>query len=214
MGGVAMMLFEPETVYGTKRPNLNPEIVAKLTKDFKRAPTPEQIFYYIYAVLYSNVYRIRYIEFLKIDFPRIPFTKDYRLFLDMAEQGELLVNLHLLKSQTLNNPTVKFQDTGSNKIEQIKYDLLPDSGQPRVYINKEQYFEGVPEEVWAYQIGGYQVCEKWLKDRKGRLLSLEDIKHYCRVVTAIAKTIEVQREIDTLYPGVEEEFERIVGKKQ
>jgi predicted helicase len=206
-GVAAMMLFEPETMYESKKPNLNPELVTKLAKDFKHSPTPEQVFYYIYAVLYSNIYRTKYSEFLKIDFPRIPFTKDYRLFLDMTAQGELLVSLHLLKSQTLNNPVTKFQGTGSNKIEQIKYDPLPGSGQPRVYINKEQYFEGVLEEVWAYQIGGYQVCDKWLKDRKERVLSLEDIKHYCRVVTAIVNTIEIQEHIDAIYPKIEREFE-------
>ena len=73
----------------------------------------------------------------------------------------------------------------------------------RVYINKGQYFAGIPKEVWEYQVGGYQVCDKWLKDRKERALSLEDIKHYCAIVTALQKTIEVQKEIDKIYPEIE-----------
>jgi hypothetical protein len=76
----------------------------------------------------------------------------------------------------------------------------------KVSINKDQYFEGITEEVWKYQIGGYQVCDKWLKDRKGRMLSLDDIKHYCKVVTAIKCTIEIQKEIDNLYPEIEKEI--------
>ena len=166
--GTTMMLFEPQAEYGAKRPNLNPEIVAKLAKNFKHEPTPEQIFHYIYAVLYSNVYRTKYAEFLKIDFPRVPFTKDRKLFLTMAGCGEELVNLHLLKSRVLNNPIAKFQGAGNDKVEQSKYGLLQGADQPVVYINKEQYFEGISEEVWNYQVGGYQVCEKWLKDRKER----------------------------------------------
>ncbi len=138
--GTTMMLFEPQADYVTKRSNLNPEIIAKLTKNFKHEPTPEQIFYYIYAVLYANVYRTKYAEFLKIYFPRVPFTKDSKLFLKMAGCGEELVNLHLLKSQALNNPIAKFQGNGNDKVEQIKYGLLPGTDKPAVYINKEQYF--------------------------------------------------------------------------
>jgi hypothetical protein len=89
---------------------------------------------------------------------------------------------------------------GENKVEKVTYK------EGKVLLNKDQYFEGVTAEVWKYQIGGYQVCDKWLKDRKGRMLSLEDIKHYCKVVTAINNTIEIQKEIDNLYPEIEKEF--------
>lgn len=80
-----------------------------------------------------------------------------------------------------------------------------------VYFNGSQYFEGVPKEAWEYRIGGYQVCEKWLKDRKGRTLSLDDIKHYCRVVTALKKTIEAQQAIDEIYPAVEKDHIEFTG---
>jgi predicted helicase len=193
--GNIMMLFEPSGEYTTRKPNLNPVIVEQLTKDFGKSPTPEEIFYYIYAVLYSNTYRTMYAEFLKIDFPRIPFTKDYKIFRMMAEYGQKLVELHLLKSPELDPPVSKCQGKGDFKVEKVKY--YEDEG--LVYFNPNQYFEGIPKEVWEYQIGGYQVCDKWLKDRKGRMLSLEDIKHYCRIVTCLSKTIEIQKAIDDIY---------------
>ncbi|HWP92860.1 MAG TPA: type ISP restriction/modification enzyme [Thermodesulfobacteriota bacterium] len=171
------------------------------------------IFYYIYAVLYSNIYRTKYAQFLKIDFPRVPFTKDYEVFSRMAELGKRLADLHLLKSEELDPPVARFQGKGDDKVEKIKYEpagqtFVSDAKEslPRIYINNDQYFEGVRKEVWEYQIGGYQVCEKWLKDRRGRRLSLDDIKHYCRVATAIQKTIDVQEEIDNIYPEVEKEI--------
>jgi len=76
----------------------------------------------------------------------------------------------------------------------------------RIYINIDRYFDGVPKEAWEYRIGGYQVYQKWLKDRKGRILPLEEIKHYCNIVTAIRKTIEIQESIDDIYPGIEKEI--------
>ncbi len=197
--GTMMMIFESTKTYRSKKPNLNQTLVESLTRTYDKTPAPEEIFYYIYAVLYSNTYRTKYAEFLKIDFPRIPFTKDYNLFNKMAEYGKRLVELHLLKSSRLDPTLAKFQGKGDEKVEKIRYD----EKEWRVYVNPSQNFEGIPKEVWQYQIGGYQVCHKWLKDRKGRRLSLDDIKHYCKIVTALKKTIEIQKEIDDLYPEVE-----------
>lgn len=194
-----MMLFEPQAEYGAKKPNLSQVIVDKLTDAFKKMPSPEQIFFYIYAVLYSNIYRTKYAEFLKIDFPRVPFTKDYKLFKKTGEYGKRLVDLHLLKSLNLDSPIAKFQGKGDYRVEKVRYE------KGKVFINNDQYFEGVAPEIWKYQIGGYKVCEKWLKDRKGRILSLDEIKHYCKVVTVIQKTTEIQKVIDDIYPEVEKE---------
>lgn len=194
------MLFEPGAPYTIKRPNISEAIFHELSSIYDEKPTPEEIFFYIYAVLYSNIYRKTYAEFLRIDFPRIPFTKDYGLFKKMGEIGERLVDLHLIKSSELTPPVSKFQGKGDYKVEKVRYE------QDKVYINNAQYFEGIAPEVWAYQIGGYQVCEKWLKDRKGRKLSLEEIKHYCHIVTALKKTIEFQEKIDIIYPEVEKEI--------
>ncbi len=194
-----MLLFEPEAEYGVKKPNLSPALIGNLSKTFKKGPFPEEIFYYVYAVLYSETYRTKYAAFLKIDFPRVPFTRDYKLFKKMSEYGNMLVDLHLLKSLELNSPIARFQGKGDNRVEKPRYD----ENAEMVYINKTRYFEGIPPDVWTYQIGGYQVCDKWLKDRKERILSLDEIQTYCRIVTAIQKTIEIQKGIDSFYKEIE-----------
>lgn len=197
-----MMLFEPKVDYNVRKPNLSEALLEQLAISFKKEPIPEQIFYYIYAVLYSNIYRSKYSEFLKIDFPRIPFTKDFKLFHKMSDLGKELTELHLLKSKSLSNPISKFQGDGTGIVEKPEYN----EKQKKVFINKEQYFEGIEKEIWKYQIGGYQVCDKWLKDRKGKILALDDIRHYCKIVTALKKTIDTQKEIDKLYPQIEKEL--------
>lgn len=161
-----LMLFEPKADYGTRKSNLSSAIIEQLTKNYKKSPSPEQIFCYIYAVLHSSIYRSKYSEFLKIDFPRIPFTKDYKLFIKMGDYGKRLVDLHLLKSPEINLPIAKFQGEGDNRVDKLQYESS------KLFINNDQYFEGVEPEVFEYQIGGYQVCEKWLKDRKERKLPL------------------------------------------
>jgi predicted helicase len=184
---------------GGKNPNISANCFATLLGVYKKEPTPEHIFCYVYAILYSNIYRTKYAEFLKTDFPRIPFTKNYKLLVKMGKYGKDLVDLHLFNSKQIDLPVARFRGKGENKVEKVTY------RDERVQINKEQYFEGVQGETWRYQIGGYQVCDKWLKDRKGRILSLDDIKHYCKVVTALSKTIEIQKKIDNLYPEIEKE---------
>lgn len=116
----------------------------------------------------------------------------------MIEYGQRLVELHLLKSTELDLPTAKFQGKGGNKVQRLKYDEEKEC----FYINQDQYFTGITKEIWQYQIGGYQVCNKWLKDRKTRTLSLDDIKHYCKVATSLQKTIDIQQEIDNIYSEV------------
>jgi len=182
-----------------RQPNISPEFFATLSEVYKKELTPEEIFYYIYATLYSNTYRTKYAEFLRIDFPRLPFTKCHELFSKMGECGKRLVDLHLLKSTELDPPVAKFQGKDDNKVDKLRYDEKEEC----VYINQSQYFEGIAKEVWQYQIGGYQVCNKWLKDRKGKPLSLDDIKHYCKIITSLQKTIRIQKEVDNIYPEVE-----------
>ena len=98
------------------------------------------------------------------------------------------------------------QGKRDNRVEKIKYEET----EKRIYFNEKQYFEGIPQNIWQYQIGSYQICRKWLKDRKGCCLSLEDITHYCKMVTALQKTIEIQKEIDNIYKKVEKNI--IEGK--
>ncbi|MBU4509980.1 N-6 DNA methylase, partial [bacterium] len=181
-----------------KEPNIPRFIFEKLNKSYDRKITPEEIFYYIYGIFYSNIYRETYAEFLKIDFPRVPFTSDYDLFLEMGKFGKELAALHLLKSSELDSPIAKYQGSGDNdRIEKVTYK----EDEQRIYINKEKYFEGVTPEVWNYHIGGYQVLCKYLKDRKDRMM--DDAPRYCRIVTALYKTIELQKQIDNIYPEIE-----------
>ncbi|MBN2187279.1 MAG: N-6 DNA methylase [Dehalococcoidia bacterium] len=193
---------------GKRRPNLNPEFINVISEklgltfiedgrgDIKQNFGPEDIFNYAYAVFHSPTYRTRYAEFLKIDFPRLPLTSDKRLFKALAEKGAELVSLHLMESPVLNNLITGYPVAGSNEVEKVDYD----SNNHRIYINKTQYFEGVPPEVWNSHIGGYQVCQKWLKDRKGRTLTYDELTHYQKIIVALTETIRLATEIDELIP--------------
>lgn len=208
-----MMIFENDAEYSDRQPNINKEIYNLITSKYGKQPTPEQILYYVYAVLYSPAYRQKYAEFLKSDFPRIPFTTDYELFIALGELGEELTQLHLMKSKKLNDPIAKFQGEGDNTVHKSKsVGRNYQSDEERVYINKDgQYFEGIPQEIWEYQVGGYHVLDKYLYDRRDRRLTNEEIQHYCRVATALYHTIELQKEIDEIYPGVEEDIIEFSG---
>lgn len=150
------------------------------------------VFHYIYAILYSPTYRSRYAEFLKIDFPRLPLTSNVELFHQLCELGKELVSLHLLEASVLNKPITKFKGKGDNVVAK---------GHPKyqdgvVLVNASQGFEGVPNDVWEFHIGGYQVCDKWLKDRRERELSEEDIAHYQKIIVALKETIRLMGEVD------------------
>ena len=178
-----------------RTPNFTPKFLQAVKEALGTDPTPEEILYYIYAVLYSHTYRKRYEEFLKIDFPRVPLPLDLEKFKNLSELGKELVELHLLKHPSLSETEIGFPVSGSNKVEKVSYD----EETRRVYFNKEQYFSGISKAVWEYRIGAYQVMAKYLKDRKGRELSLGVIEHYRMVAKAIARTIEVQGEVDMVF---------------
>lgn len=187
-----------------RQPNLNPALVAALAQAYGREPTPEEIFHYIYAVLYAPTYRAKYAEFLRRDFPRLPFTVDATLFGKLAALGKRLVGLHLLQSPELDPPACRFEGAGDGRIAKGRQQgLRYEAKEQCVYINAAQYFRPLPEAVWTYRVGGYQVSEKWLKDRQERRLELDDIRTYCRIVTALGRTIEIQQQIDALYPAAE-----------
>jgi predicted helicase len=163
--------------------------------------SPEDIFHYAYAVFHSPGYRSRYAEFLKIDFPRLPLTTSLDLFRALARLGGELTALHLLESPKLDKPMTKF--VGSSR-EVVKVGWVDDTvwinagGKKAATTAGTSGFQGVPEAVWNFHIGGYQVCEKWLKDRKGRTLTDEDIAHYHKIVIALTETIRLMSEIDEL----------------
>ncbi|HEX8220412.1 MAG TPA: type ISP restriction/modification enzyme [Chloroflexia bacterium] len=220
---VAPLYFYPDTKQATfdtgeasgkggRRPNLNPAFIADVERrlnmtfipdgkgDLQATFGPEDVFNYMYAVFHSPTYRSRYAEFLKIDFPRLPLTSDPGLFRSLAGLGEQLVGLHLMERQAPN--IASYPVRGDSVVQAVRY-TAPGEGaeKGRVWINKTQYFEGVPPEVWEFHIGGYQVAEKWLKDRKGRQLSYDDLSHYRNVVAALAETMRLMAEIDAAIPG-------------
>jgi len=157
---------------------------------------PEEIMRYLYAVLFAPGYRARYAELLRTDFPRIPLASNPDLFLELCRLGGRLQSLHLMEAANLA-PVTTYPVPGDSRIEKLRYSG-PGQGaeQGRVWINATQYFEAVPPEVWEFHVGGYQVCAKWLKDRKGRQLTYDDLAHYQYVVAALAETITLMREID------------------
>jgi predicted helicase len=199
--------FQNENI---RTPNLNPEFlnaVRNNTKlqyipdgsgDLEINFEPEDIFCYIYSIFYSPTYRSRYAEFLKVDFPRVPLTHNLDLFRNLCRLGGELVSLHLLESSRVKDFITSYPIPGENRVERgypIYYEQLR-----RVNINPKQYFEGIQSEVWEFKIGGYQVLDKWLKDRRGRLLTYEDLTHYQKVVVALCETIRLMREIDQAIP--------------
>ncbi len=166
---------------------------------------PKELFAYTIAFLHSSNYRERYSVFLRHDYPRIKLTGDEKLFGQLANLGSQLIELHLLKSPLLNDTGVNYPVPGSHLVEKGYPKYTPPSSPPqavgRVNINKDQYFEGIPPEAWNFHIGGYQVLEKWLKDRRGSSLSADDREHYRKVVKAIVETIRIMKEIDEAIPG-------------
>lgn len=199
-----MMLFEPGESYGSKKVNLNPAIFEALKSNYGRQSSPENILNYIYAILYTPAYRRKYADFLKGDFPRIPFTADSDLFKNVAKEGGKLVELHLMNSKKLDKPITRFCVAGDNHVAKNKVKgRRYEPKTKRVYINKEQYFENIPQKLWEYRIGGYQVLDKWLKDRSERRLTPSDVRHYCRIATALSETIKIQDKLDDLHSEVE-----------
>ena len=190
---------EQGSLFTERTKNLVPGFLSSIQEKLGYIPTPEAIFYYIYAIFHSPTYRQRYAEFLKIDFPRVPLTSNDQLFKDLGAKGQALVDLHLMKSKKLNKLITKMSGDGDNAVTEVTYK----PAEVRVYINKNRYFEGIAPEVWEFKIGGYQVLDKWLKDRKKakRTLSFDDVLHYQKVVVALKETMQLMVEIDRLIPG-------------
>lgn len=173
--------------------------------DLEKTFGPRDLFEYIYAVLHSPDYRNRYAEFLKSDFPRIPTPATRAAFTALAALGRKLVGLHLLRPEDapiLKTPDIRFAGSGEARVEKG----YPEYKNGKVMINASRWFEDVPRATWEFHVGGYQVCEKWLKDRAGkggkkpgpgRVLTDDDILHYRRVVTALTETSRLMAEIDT-----------------
>ena len=172
-------------------PCYDDNILVDPISDYNGVLYPQDLFDYIYAVLHSPSYRERYKEFLKIDFPRIPYPIDWEKFRDLAEKGEELRLLHLMENLP-SKTGITFPVAGSLQVDCYRWQ------DNRVYINAEQYFEGVPKSAWYFFIGGYQPAQKWLKDRKGLTLSFDDVKHYGCIIYVLQQTERIMQEIDEL----------------
>jgi hypothetical protein len=186
-------------------PNLNPAVLAKLAKALglrlnnstrqlgkDDELSPLRLFNFAYAILHCPTYRERYFEFLRSDFPRLPLIGNLELFRELSSLGGELTALHLLESPKLAKPITEFIGPRNPVVEKITW------SDDTVWVDKKQTvgFQGVPEDVWNFHIGGYQVCQKWLKDRKDRALSKDDISHYHKIVIALTETIRLMAEID------------------
>ncbi|MEO8146050.1 MAG: type ISP restriction/modification enzyme [Bacteroidia bacterium] len=197
------ILKEPPVQYGNRTIEDDFEKIENFTSDFRRYIDkyynhhffPKEIFSYIYAILHSPTYRSKYAEFLKIDFPRIPFTDDKKIFTQLSDLGTELINVHLFKEgirfdESLGNYCAKDFHT----VEKLAYKQEKKKG--RLWINAKSYFDNVPEEIYHFYIGGYQVVDKFLKDRKGRNLSFDESTQVENIIRAIDFTIKQMKKID------------------
>ena len=186
-----------------RTPNLNTEIVKQIAEKLGLTFTNEKqttentfapidILDYIYAVLHSPTYRVKYKEFLKIDFPRVPYPKDKNTFWQLVKLGDEIRQIHLLESPTVEKYITQYPEDGDNIVTKPKYQ------DGKVYINDTQYFDNVPEIAWNFYIGGYQPAQKWLKDRKERKLEFDDILHYQKIIVALSETDRIMKEIDKI----------------
>jgi len=221
----------------SRAPNLNPEIVKQIANglgltftneketesnvcfansdevraEYIQSFAPIDLLDYIYAVLHSPTYREKYKEFLKIDFPRVPYPSNTETFWQLIKLGGELRQIHLLESSIVEKYITQYPEEGDNIVTKPKYEQRNfvvenntishnDTPEPmgRVYINENQYFDNVPEVSWNFYIGGYQPAQKWLKDRKERELSYEDILHYQKIIVALSETDRIIKEIDKL----------------
>lgn len=172
----------------TRKANLDEKIWSKIDKNVKLKTTPEQVFDYIYGVLHTPSYREKYKEFLKIDFPRIPYPENNDEFERIVAIGNKLRKLHLMEE--IPPQTTSFDIEGDNIVTEVRFET------EKVYINKTQYFANVPELAWNFYIGGYQPAQKWLKDRKNRTLTYDDISHYRKIIAILIETHKLMQKLD------------------
>ncbi|MBN1987198.1 MAG: hypothetical protein JW761_12890, partial [Prolixibacteraceae bacterium] len=214
--------------FSKRTPNLNMKIVSKMAQklglafvpekepegkvcyinnpevrdDYKITFSPVDILDYFYAALYSPSYREKYQEFLKTGFPRVPYPKNEGIFWQLVELGKQMRAIHSLESDAIEKSTVSgisaYPVDGGNVVEKLQYTAFSEGKVGKVFINSTQYFDNVPELAWNFFIGAYQPAQNWLKDRKGRILALEDILHYQKIIAALTETVRLMNEIDKI----------------
>lgn len=196
-------LYLYEDIDNSRHPNFDKELIQKFAESIKLKFVTEKsdeegtfapidVLDYIYAVLHSPKYRETYKEFLKIDFPKVPYPTDKTKFWELVKLGSQIRQIHLLESEKLNTISIGYPISGNNVVEKPKFD------DGKVYINETQYFDNVPEIAWNFYIGGYQPAQKWLKDRKNKELSFDDIRHYQKIINALYLTSQLMSQIDDI----------------
>jgi predicted helicase len=179
------------TAQGERKPNIDNAIWKKIN-DVAGETTPEDILDYVYAYLHSPVYRNKYKEFLKSNFPRVPPPNSRSQFWNLVPLGKKLRELHLLTSSLVTRVVTTYPISGSNEVEKITYTNR------NVYINQAQYFGNVPEIAWEFRVGGYQPAQKYLKDRKGKVLTDHDIRQWQEMIVSLVETDKIMQEIDII----------------
>ena len=177
----------------TKEPNLTSEFLFFLKEKYNYEFSPEQILGYIYAVLHSQTYREKYFDDLKIDFARIPFVNSTNEFLELSVLGTNLVNAHLLKNIP-NKNIGEFNGVGNNIVEKVSYNEKTQ----QIFINQIQYFEKVTPQIFEFKIGGYEPIDKYLKSRKDRVLTIDEVETVEKIIKVIDFTIDNITEIENL----------------
>ena len=220
VGYLAPLYIYPETKQrnlggeASRKPNLNAGIIKTIADKLGKRFTPEKaedantfapldLLDYIYATLHSLTYREKFREFLKIDFPRVPFPRDKTQFHALTKLGAELRALHLMESEKLDTLLTTYPETGDNTVTRhiLKddYEITdPAKGFGKTWINNTQYFGNIPKTAWEFCIGGYQPAQKYLKDRKGRTLTWNEINHYQKIIVALVETEKVMEKIDKI----------------
>lgn len=201
--GYLFPLYIYEDLDNSRHSNFDKELIQKFAdkiklkfvtekSDEEGTFAPIDVLDYIYAVLHSPKYRETYKEFLKIDFPKVPYPSDKAKFWELVKLGSQIRQIHLLESEKLNTISIGYPISGNNVVEKPKFE------EDKVYINETQYFDNVPEIAWNFYIGGYQPAQKWLKDRKSKELSFDDIRHYQKIINALYLTSQLMSQIDDI----------------
>lgn len=198
LGKKQMVEFIKPYKGGYTKANFTDNFVGYIIKKYPFVPKPEEILGYIYSILHSSKYRNKFNVFLKTSFPRIQFTDDFRKFKKLSKIGQKLIECHLLKNIIVDPKMGRFFGEGNSLIDKVEYDEKSE----RLYINSNQCFVNIPKAIWELEIGGYRILENWLKKRKGRKLSYDDIKHLKKVMVSLHKTTEIMRKIDGILSNI------------
>jgi len=174
--------------------NLSEEFLGFINKKWDFEFSNEDIFYYMIAILHSRKYSFYYQEFLKLDFPHLPFTNNIEITRKLIEIGDRLTKTHLMEDTDIQEKIkqIPYSHEGNHRVKKIEFK------NNKIYINKESYVANIPREVYEYVLGGYQVCKKWLRSRKGRILTEQEIIQYKRIIISITYIVHLIEEVDSV----------------